>query len=120
MLRGVLHEAGAARVRAYVEQVNAMPSIPGPDGVRRGMGSSSAFRFGESFGVLKGVLAALGIRYELIAPQTWKKSQGLTGSEKDYARTVAIRTFPDMATHLARKKDIGRADALLIARHATR
>lgn len=97
-------------VRACIEQVNAMP----------GQGVSSMFRFGEGYGVVQGVLAALGIPMALVHPQRWKKTVGLIGREKDVARTVAIQQYPAAAGGLKRKKDVGRADALLIAAWAWR
>ena len=90
---------------AYLEKVSAMP----------GQGVASMFNFGMGFGVIKGVLAARGFSYELVTPQSWKKNAGLIGKEKDNARTLAQQLYP--AAPLTRKKDIGRADAILIARH---
>lgn len=114
-IRGVVMKHPGAYVHAVLEQVNAMPSIKGPDGKRRDMGASSGFRFGESFGTIKGVMGALGIAWIAIEPAKWKKLLGLTGCEKDVARTYAIQRYPMVAEQLCRKKDIGRADALLIA-----
>lgn len=102
-----------------IEQVNAMP--PGKDkktGVERKMGSSSAFNFGEGFGVIKGVVQTLALPMTFVYPQRWKSSFGLIGRDKDVARTLAIQRIPAAADLLKRKKDIGRADALLIAMHA--
>ena len=90
---------------AYLEAVSAMP----------GQGVSSMFSFGTSYGIVQGVLAALGIPVVLVTPQSWKKWAGLVGKEKDYARTLAQRLYP--AAELSRKKDIGRADAILIGRY---
>ncbi len=94
----------SSHVIAYLEQVSAMP----------GQGVSSMFGFGVSYGIIQGTLGALGIPVIFITPQKWKKIAGLIGKEKDMARTIAQRLYPD--AELARKKDIGRADALLIAR----
>lgn len=90
---------------AKIEAVSAMP----------GQGGSSMFRFGESFGAVKGVVSALGIPYQLITPQRWKKHYGLIGKEKDASRTLAITRFTEIGKKLSRKKDHGRADAVLIA-----
>ena len=98
---------GAYRV-AVLEAVSAMPK----------QGVTSTFRFGESFGVVKGVLGALRIPLVLVPAATWKRHLGLWGADKDYARTLAITRFPSMAEQLFRKKDVGRADALLIAHWA--
>lgn len=95
---------GIAPTSAVLEKVGAMP----------GQGVSSMFNFGMGYGVIQGVLAALWVDYALSTPQKWKKECGLIGKEKDAARLLAIELFPDAS--LARKKDGGRADALLIAK----
>lgn len=94
---------------AYLEQVGAMP----------GQGVSSMFGFGTSYGIVQGVLAALQIPMVLVTPQGWKKRAGIPpGSDKDKARTLAQQLYPEAP--LGRKKDIGRADAILIARFGDR
>ena len=90
---------------AFLERVNAMP----------GQGVSSVFSFGKSSGIIEGVLAALKIPVVMVTPNKWKKAAGLTGKDKDAARTLAIQLYPELADQLSRKKDIGRADAILIA-----
>lgn len=92
-------------VRAIIEHVSSMPSD----------GHVGAFRFGESYGILKGVFGAVGIPYDLIRPQAWKKEYGLLGSEKEMSRICVKMLYPE-ATEFQRKKDDGRADAVLIAR----
>lgn len=114
-LRGVLQKHPGAYVVAILESVNAMPSFSREGEARRGMGSQTSFNFGESFGIVKGVLACLGIGYVLVQAQTWKRHLRLTGCEKDCARTLMIQRFPSAAASLARKKDVGRADALCLA-----
>ncbi len=107
-LREHLAAHPGASVMAAVELVGSMPK----------QGLSSTFRFGESCGAVAGVLAALRIPVVRPAPQTWKRMFGLIGSEKDASRGVAIDRFPDAP--LARKRDHGRADALLLASWAYR
>jgi len=104
-LARILSEFSDSVSIAMLESVSALP----------GQGVSSMFRFGESFGAVKGVLGALEIPYNLVTPQRWKKHFGLIGKEKDAARSIAITRYPGMADKLKRKKDIGRADAILIA-----
>ncbi len=104
-MRGALHAHPGAAVLAVCEQVGSMP----------GQGLASTFRFGQSDGILRGVLGALGIGYITVSPVRWKNYYGLRGQEKDAARSLAIRRFPAVAAELARKKDCGRADALLMA-----
>ena len=106
ILEEALELAGSrGALMAVVELVGAMP----------GQGVTSMWRFGHSAGTIDGVLGALGVRHTKVAPVRWKAAYRLTGREKDAARTVAIATYPEIRDKLARKKDIGRADALLIA-----
>jgi|TARA_R110000787_G_scaffold250820_1_gene356388 crossover junction endodeoxyribonuclease RuvC len=91
----------------YIEAVNSF-----------GMGRTSAFNFGQGVGAIKGVLAALAIPFTPVAPTKWKKSFSL-GRDKDESRAVATRLFPTLAAQFTRKKDDGRAEALLIAKWGT-
>ncbi len=100
-------------VRCIMERVTAMPSAPGANGERRGMGAASAFSFGKGVGHIEGVLAALGIPVEFVTPQQWKKALNLP-SDKEVARAMAQSIYPNAP--LGRKKHAGRAEALLIAR----
>lgn len=104
--------------RAFIENVAAMPSIPGPGGVRRSMGAASAFRFGMAAGQLRGALVALRTKVELTHPATWKAFYGLRGADKEASRLLAIKLHPEIEPLLRRKKDHQRAEAILIARHA--
>jgi len=89
----------------WLEQVHAMP----------GQGVASSFGFGRSLGVVEGVAAALQIPVHFVTPQKWKKHFKLQRSDKDVSRTIASQLYPQAELH--RKRDIGRADALLIARY---
>lgn len=104
-IRGVRAQHPGADFSACVEKVSARP----------GDGGTSAFRFGEGYGQIKAVLGVLGIPYSRAIPAVWKRHMGLLGTEKDAARQLALVRFPDAAHLLQRKKDNGRADALLIA-----
>lgn len=61
-----------------------------------------------------GALAAHGVRTTLVTARAWKGAAGLEGVPKDAARAAAVAELPAAAPLLARKKDHGRADALLI------
>lgn len=91
---------------AWVEEVSAMP----------GQGVSSMFSLGDSRGTIRGVLEALGVSVERVPPQRWKRAYGLD-SDKEAARGLAIRLYPMHSGELARKRDHGRAEAVLIARY---
>jgi len=99
-------KSGYQRSEVIIEQVGAMP----------GNGGTGMFGFGDSFGVIRGVCGALQLPIHRVRPNWWKKKAGLIGKEKDAARTMAIQLHPEVADMLTRKKDTGRADAILIAR----
>ena len=69
---------------------------------------------------MRGVLAGLGIPYELVTPQKWKRAMGVPSGDKSSSRPVALRLFPSLAAELRLKKDHGKADALLIAGYGRR
>ena len=98
---------GGKEVIVVVEHVNAMP----------GQGVTSMFNFGQSFGVIKGICAALGLPIYFIRPTKWKKHFNLIKTNKDASRTKVIEAYPEIASKLHRKKDSNKADAILIARY---
>ena len=77
-------------------------------------GSTSAFSFGRSVGVIDGVIAVHNVPINYVTPQKWKKQFGLIKKDKDMARTLVIQKFPEKADLFKRKKDADRADATLI------
>ena len=83
-------------------------------GARPGQGVTSMFRFGYVAGAIAGIVAALRLPYTMVTPQAWQKAAHV-GPSPDMARQRACQLYPDIASRLARKKDGGRADALLIA-----
>ncbi len=93
-------------VAVVVEQVNAMP----------GQGVTSMFNFGQTFGAIKGICAALDLPIYFVRPSKWKKHFELINSSKDSSRTKAIEMYPKLSNQLARKKDVNKSDAILIAR----
>ena len=102
---------------ATIELVNAMPSIPDAQDNRRGMGATSAFKFGAAFGDLRTTVRLCGFEPKFVVPRVWKKSYGLKGSDKEQSRLLAIELFPHIADQLQRRKDEGRSEACLIARY---
>ena len=97
---------GEKEVVVVVEHVNAMP----------GQGVTSMFNFGQTFGAIKGVCAALGLPIFFVRPSKWKKHFELINSSKDSSRTKAIEMYPSLSNDLAKKKDVNKSDAILIAR----
>ena len=92
-------------IKVVIEHVSAMP----------GQGVTSMFNFGQSFGILKGICSAMQISMFFVRPAKWKKYFSLINSEKDASRTKAIEIFPYFSSHLSKKKDSNKADAILIA-----
>ena len=90
-----------------VEQVNAMP----------GQGVTSMFNFGQTFGAIKGVCAALNLPIFFVRPSKWKKYFELINSSKDSSRTKVIEMYPSLSDQLSKKKDVNKSDAILIARY---
>ena len=94
-------------IAVIVEQVNAMP----------GQVVTSMFNFGQTFGAIKGVCAALKLPIFFVRPSKWKKHFELINSSKDSSRTKVIEMYPSVSEKLSRKKDVNKADAILIARY---
>jgi crossover junction endodeoxyribonuclease RuvC len=99
----ILREAGPGHI--FIEAVHAMP----------GQGVTSMFGFGVGYGVWLGIIAALNLPHTKVTPQAWKKEIMKGMPDKDASRIRAQEMFPELTGLLARKKDHGRADALLIA-----
>ena len=97
---------GDKEIAVIVEQVNAMP----------GQGVTSMFNFGQTFGAIKGVCAALGLPIFFVRPSKWKKHFELINSSKDASRTKVIEMYPSFSNQLKKKKDVNKSDAILIAR----
>jgi crossover junction endodeoxyribonuclease RuvC len=106
----ILRAVPSSRAHVFIEKVAARPD----------QGVSSMFGFGKGYGIWIGIVAALGLSYTLVTPQAWKKMLMQGMSDKDAARIRAQELYPGCADQLKRKKDIGRADALLIAEFGRR
>jgi crossover junction endodeoxyribonuclease RuvC len=106
--------ADAADARVFVEAQSTRP----------GLAAQSVLRTGEGYGIVLGVLAALGLSCQLVLPQSWRPAmcgpRRNDGHDKDTSRQVAMRLFPALAGELHRVKDHGRAEALLIAEYGRR
>ncbi|CAN6557513.1 unnamed protein product [Malus baccata var. baccata] len=92
---------------AYVEQ-----STPFPQDGKQGWWSG-----GFGYGLWIGILVAMGFSVIPVSSISWKNKFEICGSmyTKDDSRRVASALFPSLSSMLERKKDHGRADALLIA-----
>lgn len=94
-------------IMVAVEKVHAMP----------GQGVSSTFSFGQRLGELEGMLTALGIPYELVAPKDWQKACGIPAkSDKKAIASVMQKLYPtaELYGNKGGLRD-GRSDALGLA-----
>lgn len=90
---------------ARIEKVHSMPK----------QGVSSSFKFGQSYGFLRGLLIALQIPFEDVPPQVWQRRMAcLTKGDKNVSKAKAQQLFPALRiTHAT-------ADALLLAEDCRR
>lgn len=103
-------EHGVSRCVVYLEQTWAMPKG----------GTTVAYSQGDTNGVIRGVVAAMGLSLHMVLASKWKKrylppTGKLPDRGKDAARQKAMSLFPQAQASLLRKKDHNRADALLLA-----
>lgn len=79
--------------------------------------SAASYKIGFGQGVILGILAALGMSHQVVAPQVWQRElyAGAAGAGKDRSLLVAGRLFP----HLRIPRHDW-ADALLVAEYGRR
>lgn len=88
----------------YIEKAQSMPA----------QGVASTFRYGASYGILRGICVGQGIPYTLVHPKTWKKETMRDMQKGKEASIVRVgQLYP--AFKLTRKKDHGKADSILLA-----
>ena len=100
-------------VIACVEKVGAMPR----------QGVTSMFSFGKSAGFVEGVLESFEIPYQLVSPQTWKKSFSLIHKDKKASIELCKNLFPGVnlfPTGRSKKESDGIAESLIISLYAKR
>lgn len=96
-----------------IEQVHSLPR----EGVK------SVWSFGQTYGWLLGVLDAVGLSYQTVPPNLWKKDFSLLRTEKKQSIEVCKRLFPGIElkrTDRCRNDDDNMADAALICEYARR
>lgn len=90
-------------------------------------GVSGAFNYGETYGLLKGIVRMLGFRLELVGPAKWHKAL-LIGNitdqkeKKDAVIRYVYEAFPsvELVRPGCRKPHDGMADALCLAEYGRR
>lgn len=100
----------------FLEEVHAIYKVA----------AAHTFKFGRVFGAVEGVIAALGLPYELVPPKVWQKEVHKPDkkiSAKERSALAVSRLFPLMdlrASEDCRTIHDGMADALLIAEYGKR
>jgi hypothetical protein len=95
-----------------IEKAQPMPMVMG--------GTQANFQRGLSFGLWQGILTALGVSYEAVAPQRWQKVMlaGINAADTKQAALIAAqRIWPKedwRKSERAKKADEGLVDAALI------
>lgn len=99
---------------AYIERVSASP----------GAGVSGMFSFGQSYGMLRMLLVAHGVPFDLVQPAKWQQAMGCARpkgeakesqtAHKNRTKARAQQLFPNI------KMNHAIADALLIAEYGRR
>jgi len=95
--------------RACIELVGSRPH----------QGVSTTFTFGEAYGCASGAIESMNVPLDRVTPLVWKRKLGLIGASKRGSLELARRKYKHAAKRLARTRDNGRAEALLIAEYAT-
>ncbi len=95
---------------AVIEQVHSMPK----------QGVSSTFKFGESFGFLRGILTASSIRHDSVTPAKWQGDLRCRKESADIAPTEHKRRLKAKAQQLfpSQRMTLINADAFLLAEYA--
>lgn len=83
-------------------------------GVQKAQGISSSAAFMGAFHSAL-IIANLFMEPIMVRPQKWKNKWGLINMPKDASRLTVLNMYPDLLPLLKRKKDVDRAEALLIA-----
>lgn len=92
--------------RTYIEMVGTRPKES----------PVAAFRFGEGFGLVKGMLTALGMPFWEIRPTHWKIEAGVSKKDKDAVLPVARDLFPRDEDVFRSKRGVRtKADAIALA-----
>ena len=91
--------------RATIEQVHSMPK----------QGVASSFKFGQSYGFLRGLLIAHRIAFETVTPSKWQGYMKCrTKGNKNITKAKAQELFP------AHKWTHATSDAVLLAEYGKR
>ena len=104
---------GGGDIKCCIEQVHSLPR----EGVK------SVWAFGQNYGWIMGVLDTLGIPYQAVPPNKWKREYSLLKADKKQSIEVCHRLFPNVSlkrTERCKTDSSDMAEALLMAEYARR
>mgnify|MGYP003110907314 CR=1 FL=1 len=102
-----LHNYASHIKCGLIERVSSSPQ----------MGVVSAFSFGESYGIVQGILIGAGVSFEFIAPAKWQRPMGcMSKGDKNVTKRRAQELFPEYRKEIVHAN----ADAILIAEYCKR
>lgn len=126
-----IKSASKGKLFVFVERQQPMAGPrfkrKGPDGEKQegggGSSVSSAFLMGANYYALLNSFILARVPYEVISPVAWKKHFALTKrpgegpqQAKQRAADLAVQYHPDLESAIARDRQHGLAESLLIAR----
>ena len=94
----------------FVERVQGMNK----EGQRQS--ASTAFKFGDAYGSVKGVIGGQMIPTSYVMPQQWKKHAKIIGKDKDASRGRCVQLYPHIKDLSLKAKGQALGDAILICR----
>ncbi len=103
----------------WVEQHQPDVAVVEAVASRPEQGVVSVFSFGEAYGAVVGAVTAMNVPVVRVTPAVWKRTFGLIGTDKKASLARARKLHKVAAQRLARVKDNGRAEALLLAHYYT-
>lgn len=103
------HSVNAQLTRWFISHAFMEQAWPRPN-----EGAIHSFKFGEGYGLLRGILIARGTPITMVSPQAWKRDLSL-GKGKDAARARASELLGHASYLWPLKKHDGRAESALIA-----
>lgn len=116
---GITEVSGSIDTRSTIkmvvlEKVHSMP----------GQGVASMFSFGQTYGMLQGIIRTLQLPMVLVPPQTWKKVI-LEGTQKDKGAAIQYnrQLYPTISLHATERCTTdhdGMAEALCMADYGRR
>ena len=104
-------EVDGHRLRSFLKYGNELPDLAIFEKVHAmpDQGSVGMFQFGDSYGLIKGLLIGLNIPFERVPPQTWKRQLRVPAA-KDGARARASELMPKYSDLWAPKRLVMNAD----------